>query len=171
MELTHLTDEATKTAVHIASQIGVPADRIARALQLLDAGDTIPFVARYRKEVTGGLDERQLREIAAEAQRWRALQERKKEVISLLQAQEKLTPELEAAINEATTRQRVEDLYRPYRPKRRTRASIAKERGLEPLAEALMATDATWTDLERLAQETQVGDAKEALAGAADILA
>lgn len=171
MELMPITDDARTTAVHIASQTAVPADQIVRALQLLDAGDTIPFVARYRKEVTGGLDERQLREIAAEAQRWRALQARKREVISLLQAQEKLTPELEAAISEADSRQRVEDLYRPYRPKRRTRASIAKERGLEPLAEALTARDADWAGLERMARSTEVGDAQEALAGAADILA
>lgn len=171
VEQADATDDSRQTAVQIAQQVGVPAAQVAQALQLLDAGDTIPFVARYRKEATGGLDEVQLRNIAAEAQRWRALQERKSEVIRLLQTQEKLTLELEAAIVEATSLQRVEDLYRPYRPKRRTRASIARERGLEPLAEALLRRDAHWPELERLAESTELMDIQEALAGAADILA
>lgn len=164
-----------RCVLHVAKQLNLPPERVGSALRLLDEGNTVPFIARYRKEATGGLDEVQLRAVASEAQRWRALRDRKAEVLRLLAEQGQLTPELETAIQEADNLQGVEDLYRPYRPKRRTRASVAKERGLEPLADALLPADAVWSVLQSMAAEkaaqAELENAGQALAGAADILA
>lgn len=161
--------------VHVAGTLQLPEAKVRQALQLLDAGNTIPFVARYRKEATGGLDEVQLRAIAEGAQKFRTLEERKSEVLRLIGEQEKLTPQLEVAICGAASVQVVEDLYRPYRPKRRTRASVARERGLEPLAEALLQAGTAWPSIERMAKEAAVkADLpgwSDALTGASDILA
>ena len=135
------------------------------AVSLIDEGNTIPFIARYRKEATGSLNDEVLRN----------LEEKKEQVISSIREQEKLTPELEKQILEAMTMVAVEDLYRPYRPKRRTRAMIAKEKGLEPLADLIWLQQIK-EPVEGLArayvsEEKQVASEAEAVAGARDILA
>ncbi|HSN75091.1 MAG TPA: Tex family protein [Anaerolineae bacterium] len=157
----------------IAQELGLQPYQVAGAVELLDAGNTIPFIARYRKEATGGLDEVQLRLVEARLGYLRNLHERKQAVLASIEEQGKLTEELRTGIEAATTLQQVEDLYLPYRPKRRTRATIARERGLEPLAE-LMATQETGAAPEQLAQRflnAEVTTIEEALAGARDIVA
>ncbi|MBS1253316.1 MAG: Protein YhgF [Anaerolineales bacterium] len=156
----------------ISDELGVSHSQVKRTAALFDEGNTIPFVARYRKEVTGGLDEAQLRTIRERLTYLRNLEERKATVLSSIEEQGKLTAEMEASIREATTLQQVEDLYRPYRPKRRTRATIARERGLEPLAERIVAQ--AEDDPEGLAEDfltEEVPTAEDALAGARDIVA
>ena len=108
------------------------------AVKLIDEGNTIPFIARYRKEATGALNDEVLRNLDERLKYLRNLEEKKEQVISSIREQEKLTPELEAQIRAAMTQVAVDDLYRPYRPKRRTRATIAKEKGLEPLANIIL---------------------------------
>ena len=119
----------------ITEELGVRKGQVEAAVSLIDEGNTIPFIARYRKEVTGSLDDEQLRNLYERLTYLRNLEEKKAQVISTIEEQGKLTPELRAQIEAAMTQVVVEDLYRPYRPKRRTRATIAKEKGLEPLAE------------------------------------
>lgn len=160
----------------LSKELGWSLKGTAQAVQLLEEGNTIPFIARYRKEATGEMDEVTLRRLA---ERWQYLQnlaQRKEEVVRLIGEQEKLTPELEKAINEAVTMQQVEDLYRPFRPKRRTRASIAREKGLEPLAQVLKDQLLTKGDLNSLTlayvnPELEVNSVEEALQGARDIIA
>ncbi len=157
----------------IAHELGLQPYQVAGAVELLDAGNTIPFIARYRKEATGGLDEVQLRQIEARLAYLRNLAERKQAVLASIDEQGKLTEDLRAGIEAAATLQQIEDLYLPYRPKRRTRAAIARERGLEPLAE-LMATQEIGVSPEQLAQRflnADVATVEEALAGARDIVA
>jgi uncharacterized protein len=157
----------------VAGELSLDQGQIAAAVTLFDQGNTIPFVARYRKEVTGGLDEEQLRQVQARLTYLRRLAERKATVLRSIEEQGKLTPELASAIEAATTLQLVEDLYLPYKPKRRTRATIARERGLEPLADLLLAQKETGS-LEVLAADfisDEVPDVEAALAGARDILA
>jgi uncharacterized protein len=127
----------TEAATTIASELRLASGQVAAAIGLFDDGNTIPFVARYRKEATGGLDEEQLRHIEARLSYLRHLAERKSAVLKSIEEQGRLTADLAAAVGAATTLQAVEDLYLPYKPKRRTRASVAKERGLEPLADLL----------------------------------
>nr|NLJ03695.1 RNA-binding transcriptional accessory protein [Bacillota bacterium] len=122
----------------IAAELGIKVSQAEQTAALLDEGNTIPFIARYRKEATGELDETVIRALAERLAYLRSLEERKEEVTRLIAAQDKLTPELSKAISKAATLQELEDLYRPYRPKRRTRASVAKEKGLEPLALKLL---------------------------------
>ena len=121
----------------IAAEIGVKPFQVENTVKLLDDGNTIPFIARYRKEVTGELDEEQIRTIDERLTYLRNLEARKEEVIRSIEEQGKLTPELVQEITQATKLQEVEDIYRPYKPKKRTRAMIAKERGLEPLADLI----------------------------------
>jgi uncharacterized protein len=157
----------------IAQELGLQPYQVAGAVELLDAGNTIPFIARYRKEATGGLDEVQLRLVEARLGYLRNLAERKQAVLASIEEQGKLTSELRAGIDAATTLQQVEDLYLPYRPKRRTRAAMARERGLEPLAE-LMAAQEMGVAVEQLAERflnAEVTTVEEALAGARDIVA
>ena len=161
-------------AIHrtIAAELGIRVEQVARTVALFDEGNTVPFVARYRKEVTGGLDEVQLRAIQERLTYLRNLEARKETVLRSIAEQGKLTPELEQAIRQATTLQQVEDLYRPYRPKRRTRATVARERGLAPLAEAIL--EQRDADPEALATEflsDEVPTVEDALAGARDIVA
>ncbi|WGT39556.1 Tex family protein [Lysinibacillus sp. 1 U-2021] len=157
----------------IAKDVAVKPGQVEAVINLLEEGNTVPFIARYRKEVTGSLDEVQIKAVEDRYHYIQQLEQRKEEVIRLIQEQEKLTPELEQAILSATILQRVEDLYRPYKQKRRTKATIAKEKGLEPLADLLLAfsDDA----LEQLAidfvDNEQVANTEEALIGARDILA
>ncbi len=123
----------------IAKDVAVKPGQVEAVIKLLEEGNTVPFIARYRKEVTGSLDEVQIKAVEDRYHYIQQLEQRKEEVIRLIQEQEKLTPELEQAILSATILQRVEDLYRPYKQKRRTKATIAKEKGLEPLADLLLA--------------------------------
>ena len=123
----------------IASEIKVRQEQVEAAITLLDAGATVPFIARYRKEATGGLDDIQLREIDARLAYLRELQERREAILRSIDEQGKLTPELRAAIEAAPTKQELEDLYLPYKPKRRTKGQIAREAGIEPLADRLFA--------------------------------
>jgi len=157
----------------IASELKLPHVHVAATVALFDDGNTLPFVARYRKEVTGGLDEEQLRQVQARLAYLRRLAERKQAVLSSIEEQGKLTPELAAAIEAATSLQLVEDLYLPYKPKRRTRASVARERGLQPLADQLLAQQDNRPPaaLATAFLSDEVTDTEAALAGARDILA
>jgi uncharacterized protein len=158
----------------IAADLNVRPEQVARSIELFDADNTVPFVARYRKEVTGGLDEAQLRTVLERLTYLRNLEARKETVLKSIEEQGKLTDELQAQIEQATTLQAVEDLYLPYKPKRRTRATIARERGLEPLAEQILAQENTKADLLTIAAaflNEEVATPEEALAGARDIIA
>jgi uncharacterized protein len=159
----------------IAEELSLGVGQVRTVAALLDEGNTIPFIARYRKEMTGELDENQLRAIEERRNYLRGLEERKSEVIRLIGEQGKLTPELENAIRAAVKLQEVEDLYRPYRQKRKTRASVAKERGLAPLAEWLLALPQQGDPLAEagkyIDEEKGVPTAEDALQGAMDIVA
>ena len=165
------TDTLTSTLAH---ELGVRTSQVEQTITLLDAGNTIPFIARDRKEVTGTLDEEQLRQLAERLTYLRSLAERKADVLASIQEQGKLTPDLQAALEAAMTLQAVEDLYQPYRPKRRTRGMIARERGLEPLAELILAQPLTHESLDQLASpylSDDVPTPEDAWAGARDIVA
>ena len=149
--------------------------QVSAAVELLDAGNTIPFIARYRKEATGSLDDQVLREMAERLEYLRNLDKRREEIRKSLTEHDVLTEELEGKLAAARTLSELEDLYRPYRPKRRTRATVAKERGLEPLALWLMMQDPHGDPMAEAGKyidaEKEVPDAESALAGARDILA
>ncbi|MFM8692276.1 MAG: Tex-like N-terminal domain-containing protein, partial [Limnohabitans sp.] len=123
----------------LALEIRIRPEQVRAAVQLLDGGATVPFIARYRKEVTGGLDDVQLRELEDRLGYLRELEDRREAVIKSIREQGKLTPELLAALQAAPTKQELEDLYLPFKPKRRTKGMIAREAGLEPLADKLFA--------------------------------
>src|SRR6201996_1936263 len=123
----------------IAEELGVRERQVTAAVQLLDGGATVPFIARYRKEATGSLDDGQLRTLEERLQYLRELDDRRAAVLASIQEQGKLTDELKAALLAADTKARVEDISLPYKPKRRTKAQIAREAGLEPLADRLLA--------------------------------
>jgi uncharacterized protein len=161
-------------AAKIAAQLNLRETQVAATIELLDSGNTIPFIARYRKEVTGTLDEEQLRAIESALDSLRKLDERRATIIASIEEQGKMTPELEAHLLAAATMTALEDLYQPYRPKRRTRASIAREKGLQPLADQILAQPHTQETLEKLAAPfltDAVPSVEEALAGARDIVA
>ncbi|MDI9458881.1 Tex family protein [Candidatus Darwinibacter acetoxidans] len=156
----------------LAAELGIRPAQAEQTVKLLDEGNTIPFIARYRKEATGELDETVIRALSERLVYLRSLQNRKEEISRLIEAQEKLTPEISASITAANTLQELEDIYRPFRPKRRTRASAAKEKGLEPLAEQLLAQDGRNPQV--LAEpflSAEVTTVEDALQGAQDILA
>ena len=159
----------------IAAELGVRANQVEAAVKLIDEGCTIPFIARYRKEATGALNDEQLRDLYDRLVYLRNLEEKKQTVLASIEEQGKLTEELRSQILAAETQVAVDDLYRPYRPKRRTRATIAKEKGLEPLANILMLQMLKTPVLEEAAKyvdpEKEVATPEEALAGAQDILA
>ena len=157
----------------IAEEIGVRAQQVIAAVALLDEGATVPFIARYRKEVTGALDDTQLRTLEERLTYLRELEERRAAVIASIEEQGKLTPALRAEVEHAETKQRLEDLYLPYKPKRRTKAQIAREAGLGPLAELLLADPTRDPNTEAAAYvdaEKGVADVKAALDGAKQIL-
>jgi uncharacterized protein len=157
----------------IAQELNAKPAQVNAAISLLDEGATVPFIARYRKEITGGLDDTQLRHLEERLSYLRELNERKIVILNSISEQGKLTPELENAINEADTKTLLEDLYLPYKPKRRTKAQIAKEAGLEPLTDALLA-DRSLIPLEIASEyintEKGINTAAEALEGARQIL-
>lgn len=158
----------------ISQELAISAKLVQATLQLLEEGGTVPFIARYRKEVTGGLDEVQITSIRDRALQLQELDKRKEAVIKSISEQGKLTPELENSIMEAINMAQVEDLYLPYKPKRRTRASMAKEKGLEPLADKIFEqneVDIHSLAEEFLSEELGVNSVEEALAGARDIIA
>jgi protein Tex len=160
----------------VSEELKLRPDAATRAIQLLDEGATVPFIARYRKEMTGGMDEDMLRKLEKSVNYHRQLTGRKSEVLESIAKQDKLTPELAANIEKALTLQEVEDLYLPFRPKRRTRATIAREKGLEPLADLIQAQKTFRGKPEEYAAkfinpEKGVTNTDEALAGARDIVA
>lgn len=159
----------------LAEELSIRQKQADAAVELLDAGNTVPFISRYRKEVTGGLDDDILRRLSERLGYLRSLEEKREDIKKLIDAQDKLTEELTAAIAEAQTVTELDDIYRPYRPRRRTRASTARERGLEPLA-ALILEQKTGADILSAAAEyvdAQLGveSADAAVAGACDIIA
>ena len=148
--------------------------QVENTVKLIDDGNTIPFIARYRKEVTGSLDDQVLRELAERLAYLRGLQEQKEKVRAVIEEQGALTEELAAALEAAATMTELDDLYRPYRPKRKTRASVAKARGLQPLADMLYAQEPDSEQPLVLAQayiSEEVPTAEDALQGARDIVA
>lgn len=156
----------------IAAEIGARPDQVAAAAALLDGGATVPFVARYRKEATGGLDDTQLRDLADRLTYLREMEARRATILGSIGEQGKLTPELETRLRAAVTKAELEDLYLPYKPKRRTKAMIAREKGLGPLAEAILADRRTPPETLAAAYvSAEAPDVKEALAGARDIVA
>lgn len=165
-----------KLILIIAEELKIKPIQVEGTVKLLDEGNTVPFIARYRKEVTGNLDELQIRQLEERLNYLRNLEKRKEEVIRLIAEQDKLTEELEEQIREATILQEVEDLYRPYRQKRRTRATKAKEKGLEPLAQLIWEQDTFSGSLEEygksyLDPEKELNNLDEVYQGARDIIA
>ena len=161
----------------IAEELSVKTSQVDAAVKLIDEGCTIPFIARYRKEVTGALNDEQLRELDDRLKYLRNLEDRKTQVIASIEEQGKLTDELKEQILKAETMVLVEDLYRPYKQKRRTRATIAREKGLEQLAEYIKGQDAkedVLVEAEKYVSDEEgkeVKSAQEAIAGALDIIA
>lgn len=160
----------------LCNQFGLQRWQVENTVNLIDEGNTIPFIARYRKEAHGTLDDQVLRELAERLEYLRNLDKRREEVSSAIISQEKMTSEIEKALSEASTLAEIEDIYRPFRPKRRTRASIAKEKGLEPLANLIFKQNADSPTPFELAEEyvnaeNGVETAQDAVAGAMDIIA
>ncbi len=161
----------------LAEEFKLRVDQVERTVALIDDGNTIPFIARYRKEVTGSLDDTVLRDLYDRLQYLRGIEKRREEVKGLIAAQEKLTSEIEAAIDSAATLTEIDDIYRPFRPHRKTRASVAKEKGLEPLADLISELRGEYEKpidefaAEYVSEEKGVADPSDALAGACDIIA
>ena len=160
----------------LASQFNLQNWQVEKVTQLLDEGNTIPFIARYRKEAHGSLDDQTIRALSEKLEALRNLEKRREEVRTLIAGLDALTPELSAALDKAATLSEIDDLYRPYRPKRKTRASMAKEKGLEPLAKTILEQKRNSPDPLELAAaylnpEKGVETAEDALAGARDIIA
>ncbi|CAM5183978.1 RNA-binding transcriptional accessory protein [Oligella ureolytica] len=166
--------DSSRIIQQLADELSVKASQVSAAVGLMDEGATVPFIARYRKEVTGGLDDTVLRQLEVRLLYVRELEERRLAILESINSQEKLSAELYTSIMAADTKQRLEDLYAPYKPKRRTRAQIAIEAGLEPLANAILANkNAIPEELAAnyLNEEHKITDTKAALDGARDILA
>ena len=160
----------------LAQELSLKLWQVEQAVKLLDEGNTVPFIARYRKEVTGELNDEVLRELEERLAYLRSMEERKNDVKRIIEEQGNLTDELAAAIDACTKLTEIEDLYRPFRPKRKTRATVAKAKGLEPLADLIYAQDPKNDDIEGLAatyinEEKEVKSVDEALSGAMDIIA
>ncbi len=158
----------------IATELKLRPWQVSAVIELMDDGNTLPFIARYRKEKTGSLDEEQLRDISERLAKLRALDERRATILAAIAEQEKLTPKLEAEIQAAASLTELEDLYQPYKKKRRTRAMMAREKGLEPLAELILAQIKTRDSAEIIARDflsDEVASVDDALAGARDIVA
>jgi len=158
----------------IAKQLNIKPSQVVAVIELLDEGNTIPFIARYRKERTGTLDEEQIRNVSVLLERMRAMEERRATIIATIESQGKMTPELLEKIQQADTMTTLEDLYLPYKPKRKTRASIAREKGLEGLAEKILKQDLAKETVETAAElflNEMVPTVEDALAGARDIVA
>ena len=159
----------------LAKEFSLRQEQVDNTVELIDDGKTIPFIARYRKELTGSLDDQILRELFDRLTYLRNLEKRKEEITASITEQEKMTPEIEAAISAASTLVEVEDIYRPFKPKRKTRASAAREKGLEPLAEVIISQQkniSPETEAEKyISAEKEVNSTEDALQGAIDIIA
>jgi protein Tex len=171
-----MTDVSDSIIQTIAASLQLKVPQVTRTVELLESGNTVPFIARYRKEITGALDEEQIRTIQDRYAYALELEARKAVVVETIAAAGKLTDELQERITRCSTKQELEDLYQPYRPKRRTKASIARDKGLEPLAAIILTDASAITDLNTVAQpfvnsETGVSTAQEALEGAGHIIA
>ena len=163
-----------KILARISQQLSLRSEQVGATVSLLDEDNTIPFIARYRKEATSGLDEEQIRNIKDWLERLRSLEERRKAILNSIEEQGKLTPELEQRIGRAETKTELEDLYQPYKPKRKTRASVAREKGLQGLADKILQQERSNRSLSDLAKPfltESVPDMEGALAGARDIVA
>src|SRR5262245_21472419 len=161
---------------HVARDLGLPVEKVARTLELLDEGNTVPFITRYRKDQTGGLDEEQVREIHFRAGKIRQLAERKATILKTIEAQGKLTPELADQIQHANTPKRLEDLYLPFKPKKQTLATIAREKGLEPLAIEIYEARPEAADMRARAEafmspEKELNSVEDVLAGVGHLIA
>ncbi|MEA3364892.1 MAG: Tex-like N-terminal domain-containing protein, partial [Candidatus Hydrogenedentes bacterium] len=166
----------SKFITRIAQEISLNEEQVTRTIELFDGGATIPFVARYRKDVTSNLDEAQLEAIQQRAQYFSSLAQRRESILETIEKQGKLTEELKAEIEACFDQTRLEDLYLPFKPARRTKATVAREKGLEPLADFLMKQIVLDGAIELFAEkyvnrEKAVSSAEEALEGAAFILA
>ena len=163
--------------LQLAQELNLKKEQVEKTVALLDEGSTVPFIARYRKEVTGSLDDTVLRTLSERLDYLRSLDKRREEVYNAILAQEKMTPEIEAALSAAKILTEIEDIYRPFKQKRRTRASVARERGLEPLAQALIEQKTKYEKplteyaADFIDEEKGVSTAEDALAGACDIIA
>jgi uncharacterized protein len=155
----------------VALQTKIDEKKVKNTIELLQEGNTVPFIARYRKEMTGGLTEEEIRLVDETYQYQQNLKTRKEEVYRLIEEQGKMTEEIAEGIKNAVKLQQLEDIYRPFRPKRNTRASIAKDLGLEPLAEEILTKDIPWQDLAQPFVNDKVEDIQKALQGAKDIIA
>jgi uncharacterized protein len=172
--MTKPEDTELRIIAQLAQELSIRPQQVAAVIELLKDGATVPFIARYRKEATGGLDDTVLRNLDTRLLYLRDLEDRRAAILSSITEQNKLTPELELAIKQADTKQRLEDLYAPFKVKRRTRAQIAREAGLEPLADGILADaqcDPHALAAQYLNAEAGIADAKTALDGARDILA
>src|SRR6185312_3684324 len=166
-----MATDITPIAAIIAAEIDAKPQQAAAAIGLLDEGATVPFIARYRKEVTGGLDDTQLRNLAERLVYLREFEARRETILGSIREQGKLTEELEAKIAAASTKAELEDIYLPFKPKRRTKAEIARERGLGPLADAILLDRAAVpAELAAAYVTGEIADVKAALEGARDIL-
>ena len=170
-----MQEEGTNIVSVIAEKLGITEKQVKNVIELIDGGNTVPFIARYRKEVTGGLDDTTLREFHKLLLSLRSLEEKRQDILRLIGEQGNLTEELELSIKNAKTVSELDDIYRPYRPKRRTRAGIAKEKGLLPLAELIMEQNPSVIPLNEaekyIDNEKGVVTADDALSGAMDIIA
>ncbi|QDU79573.1 30S ribosomal protein S1 [Polystyrenella longa] len=171
-----MVDSATPDFTRIAQTLDLKVEQVTRVTELLDEGNTVPFITRYRKEQTGNLDEQQIRAVAQAVNSARQLLERAETIVRLIDSQGKLTDELKKSIQQADSLKRLEDLYLPYRPKRRSRAAQARERGLEPLAELVRKQSEELTDLNAAAQAyvdpaQELPDLETVLQGVSDLLA
>src|SRR5262245_7427381 len=160
-------------SIRVAKELGLDEKKVFATIYLLNDGGTVPFIARYRKEVTGGLDEVQITGIRDELERLVELDKRRETILHSIQEQGKLTDELKAKILKALTMTALEDLYLPYKPKRRTRAMVAKEKGLEPLAQFIFEQKEgdPAKEAEKYLDKEKVPAVKDALGGARDIIA
>ena len=161
---------------HVAQELRLPLGRVESVIRLLDAGNTIPFITRYRKDQTGGMDEEQIRQIEARVAKYRLLAERKQTILRSIEGQGKLTPELARLIESADSTKRLEDLYLPFKPKKQTLATLARERALEPLAAEILSANPAAADLDARAadfinSDKQIATAADALLGVGHILA
>src|SRR5262245_39747222 len=171
-----MTPTTTIDLGHVARDLGLPTEKVARTLELLDEGYTVPFSTRYRKEQTGGLDEEQIREIQFRIGKIRQLAERKATILKTIEAQGKLTPELAEQIQHANTPKRLEDLYLPFKPKKQTLATIARERGLEPLAIEIYEARPEAQDMQAraatfISAEKELNSVEDVLAGVGHLIA
>lgn len=170
-----MIDKQNQIIQHISAELAIHFKQVTNVIKLLEEGNTVPFIARYRKEQTGALDEVQIRDISEKWEYMQNLENRKDEVIRLIEEQGKLTEQLAADIHKSTKLQQVEDLYRPYKQKRRTKATVAKEKGLEPFAEWIHQLPTQGDMIEKakefLNEEKEVKSVEEAIQGAKDIIA